>query len=735
METRITSQKLPQPKEKMRHGKEYPMQHKWKTISGAFTLVSGIAGMLLMTAPAAAEEDLTSMAAETPIATSTPTATGTTQPEQSKTGWQYTSDGTIFYFDTSGNPFVGIQEIDGLPYSFAKDGALQTGWQTVNQMRYYYDPETGTPRFGWLDWNGSRYYISKENGKQIGWYTLEQNDSAVRYYFDENGVLQTGFFRTEENNGLYYAASDGAVVKGGIHGIDDMPYWFYEDGTLHTGWQTVNGHRYYYHPITGQAECGWVLWQNRYYYVAEEDGKRTGLQQIDGEYYPFSESSGAVTEGFVTLPDNTIRYYFEDRSYQTGWLSLDGQRYYFDENGAMEIGWQSIGSEVYYFDENGRMAVGFTKIGEEMFYFNASGAQQFGLQKEDGKWYYFDSDTGAMHSGWITLDGYKYYFQEDGAAKIGWMDADGKRYYFNDNGQICTGWQTIDGKRYCFQSDGSMVTGWQAAANGKYYYFDENGVMSVGWLSIQGNTYYFHDDGSNARGVVPIRQYKYYFHPQNGILIRNQTVNGVTTNADGIVTKLILSTPYLSQSGFPTGCESASAVMLLRDAGYQTDIGTFVDTALDKGSLYYDGNVLYGPDPNKAFVGDPRSSHGYGCYAPVITNALNRVLTDGDVAKNVTGTAISNLLTNYIDQGTPVAVWATINMMVPDNGTQWIVPETGGLFTWKRHEHCLVLVGYDSTYYYMNDPYNSNGLKAYSREIVEARYAAMGFQAVVIEKH
>ena len=59
--------------------------------------------------------------------------------------------------------------------------------------------------------------------------------------------------------------------------------------------------------------------------------------------------------------------------------------------------------------------------------------------------------------------------------------------------------------------------------------------------------------------------------------------------------------------------------------------------------------------------------------------------------------------------------------------------ETGKLFTWKRHEHCLVLVGYDKDYYYMNDPYQSKGLVAYKRSVVEARYATMGSQAVVIQ--
>ena len=98
--------------------------------------------------------------------------------------------------------------------------------------------------------------------------------------------------------------------------------------------------------------------------------------------------------------------------------------------------------------------------------------------------------------------------------------------------------------------------------------------------------------------------------------------------------------------------------MLLRQAGYSTSIADFVDKYLDKGSFYWKNGTQYGPDPSTKFVGDPRSSSGFGCYAPVITNALNKILTNGKTAKNITGTSFSSLLTQYIDKGIPVAVWA-----------------------------------------------------------------------------
>ncbi len=663
-----------------------------------------------------------------PVATDVPVATGTTETS----GWHTRQEGTLYYIDAAGKKVTGIVEIDGLPYYFSADGTLRTGWQTVEGNRYYYDPDTGALLLGWLEFQGERYYISREKGKLTGWADVSSEEKTIHCYFDENGTLQTGFFRTEQKGMLYYAEDSGNVLRGGVYLIDDVPYWFYDSGELHTGWQTVDGIRRYYDPRTGKVQKGWIIWNDQYYYATAENGKFTGLQQVDGEYYPFSQETGAVTEGFCQLPDGMTRYYYENGSYHTGWLKQKKEAYYFGSQGEMFTGWQTIAKSIYYFGQDGVMASGFWEIDGDTYYFDTEGRQQFGLLKIGSSLYYLDSDTGVIHRGWITLDGNTYYFQEDGKAKTGFFEKSGNTYYFGRDGVMVTGWQTIGGKRYCFREDGTMVVGWQTDSSGRRYYFGTDGVMVTGWQEIGGYTYYFGSNGSCAAGVTAVNDIKYYFDPATGILLRNGTWNGVTTNSAGVVTRVLLNTPYLSQKGFPTGCESASATMLLQAAGYHVSIGAFIDNALDIGSLYYDNGHLYGPDPSSAFIGDPRSSHGYGCYAPVITRGLNRLLGTQHQAKNLTGTAISKLLTDYIDQGTPVAVWATINMMEPAYGTQWIVPETGGLFTWISHEHCLVLVGYDDAYYYMNDPYKDNGLVAYERSIVEARYAALGYQAVAI---
>lgn len=196
-----------------------------------------------------------------------------------------------------------------------------------------------------------------------------------------------------------------------------------------------------------------------------------------------------------------------------------------------------------------------------------------------------------------------------------------------------------------------------------------------------------------------------------------------------------LDVPYMSQEGvLPTGCELISSIMLLRYYGYSITPDNFIENYLTRGELTLgsDGE-LHGPHPSEAFIGNPYSSQGYGCYAPVIVKSLKKI-TGGEMeVKEVGGPSLAELTETYVKNGTPVLVWATIGMRAPTSGTRWIL-DNGQKFTWKRSEHCLVLVGYDNECYYFNDPYDSNGVVAYEKSLAESRYNAMGSQAVVMLK-
>ena len=198
-------------------------------------------------------------------------------------------------------------------------------------------------------------------------------------------------------------------------------------------------------------------------------------------------------------------------------------------------------------------------------------------------------------------------------------------------------------------------------------------------------------------------------------------------------TSKILCVPILNQNPtLPTGCEATSATMVLKY--YKEDI-TAVDFAkycLPKSEDFYHKNgILYGPDPNIYFVGNPFSKNGYGCFSPVIVEAVNsnsRLCK----AKRVYGN-LEELCNKYINTDKPLIIWATMNMKPLKEGDKWLL-QNEEAFCWPSGEHCLVLVGYDNLNYYFNDPLKGATV-GYEKKTAEACFNALGAQAVLIEAY
>lgn len=192
-----------------------------------------------------------------------------------------------------------------------------------------------------------------------------------------------------------------------------------------------------------------------------------------------------------------------------------------------------------------------------------------------------------------------------------------------------------------------------------------------------------------------------------------------------------ITVPYIDQSiKYPTGCESVSAVMLLRFLGYDITVDEFIENGLECRDMELRDGVLYGPDPNECFCGNPHDEDGFGIYAGGLRKALERVAGDRYKFPDETGTPVSELLRKYIDQNMPVVFWACINMREEIPGPEWRLLDSGEKFCWTSNEHCMLLVGYDEKNYYFNDPYDNNGVIGYPKEIVERRHAAQHSMAL-----
>ena len=196
--------------------------------------------------------------------------------------------------------------------------------------------------------------------------------------------------------------------------------------------------------------------------------------------------------------------------------------------------------------------------------------------------------------------------------------------------------------------------------------------------------------------------------------------------------------PFLDQrEKYPTGCESVTAVMALQYIGVDVTVEEFIDDYLPQGAAPYedDEGELVGDSPWEVFLGSPYEESGWGCYAPVIVQAVEKLLADRDssrTVKDLTGISLDRLCQDYVFQGTPVMVWATIDMEEPVPSTQYLLQDTGESFTWMYPLHCLLLTGETQDCYLFNDPLVGKDV-AYSKEQVERAYQGIGMQAVVVQ--
>ena len=213
-----------------------------------------------------------------------------------------------------------------------------------------------------------------------------------------------------------------------------------------------------------------------------------------------------------------------------------------------------------------------------------------------------------------------------------------------------------------------------------------------------------------------------------------------TTEPVEIPDSIKLKVPYISQKGLlPTGCELVSAKMVLEYYGKKVDVNDIVDNTISMYPKTENGRT-YAPHPSQAFIGSPWDETSFGCFPPVVVDMMNKLLPEGKIAKDVSGTDLQTLAETYLPRNMPVLVWATISMLEHKSTIGWYLYDDEGeptdeWYGWQANEHCLVLVGYDSKYYYLNDPYGGRGLVSYKRELVEKRFNSMGqYAAVVVDE-
>ncbi len=209
--------------------------------------------------------------------------------------------------------------------------------------------------------------------------------------------------------------------------------------------------------------------------------------------------------------------------------------------------------------------------------------------------------------------------------------------------------------------------------------------------------------------------------------------DGFSWTKDSNDTKKIIELQYMNQNDYPTGCESITTWMALNYMGYDLSVDEFIENYLPKYTIEWGDNIMFGEDPNEYFIGDPRNSNSFGCYAPVIKKALTSYAGENSV-HDLTGKSIDEMIEQYVSNGIPVIMWATMEMVPSIQGRTWYIKRTNETFTWIGKEHCLLLAGWDENNYYFYDPWLDKGIIGYEKKLVVQRYGEMGKQALALVK-
>ena len=146
-----------------------------------------------------------------------------------------------------------------------------------------------------------------------------------------NGAENTDNGNNKENNNNSNNGSINSSVKQGWVSDSSTRTWKYvdADGSIHKGWLSLNGSKYYMDPSTGVMQTDWKKIDGTWYYMQVSGEMKTGWLQHGGNWY-YLQSSGAMSIGWVN--DNGTWYYCDDSGKMLSNTTIGG--YKLGSNGA-----------------------------------------------------------------------------------------------------------------------------------------------------------------------------------------------------------------------------------------------------------------------------------------------------------------------------------------------------------------------------------------------------------------
>ncbi len=443
-----------------------------------------------------------------------------------KSKWFYSEQAKKWYWlDENGKAVENkLLTIGGKQYYFNFEGEMQTGTFYASypgeegewvQKTLYADADGAVDVIpGWKK-QGENWYYVKSNG-EAAIFEIVENINGAAYYFDYEGVMQTGRIEDEDNAITYVADSNGAIARNGW--VKDCMDWYYadekgevyknkwidntfyltSDGVMVIGETTIDGKVYvfdengYKKAVIGEKD-GWQLVEGDWYYTRNGEPYNGW---VDHTYYI---RDGKMVTNSMVQPETDLdrwAYVGEDGAVKSGWILNDYVCWSYAEKSSItgdvvcvEDDWRQIGGEWYYFNGRNMYSNRIVEINGKLEQFTESGAwkgtvlETGWIKTPAGDWFYVNKDGTLNTESEKEIGGKKYYFDGSGQMKKStrWYDrTTGESIWVNGNGErdFEQGWKKseTDGCWY-YVEDGIRIREERRVIGNTEYWFDENGAL------------------------------------------------------------------------------------------------------------------------------------------------------------------------------------------------------------------------------------------------------------------
>ncbi|PIE92716.1 S-layer protein [Bacillus fungorum] len=366
-----------------------------------------------------------------------------------------------YYYNKDGSKQRDNITLDGIEYSFFKDGRLFQGRKQVGKDTLYYS-EPGKLKTGWsfsatswsylkdgkyvtgtFTYQGKPFEINKYGDMEKGWITLR---SAVKRIYPKP---ETKFLLKSK------PVKDGDVLEV----ISKQGLWYQVKYQGEVGYVRILES-----VVIGESPVrSWDVTKEAtnlsQFMITEyhKDPEKYFPSNIQKKFDKQLDSDTEVLANGLQWIDQLKEALYLDN--QKGWVQEEGKWTYYKKDGQRITGFQSIDGKRYYFGADGFMQTGWLHTGGYDYYLGTDGVVQTGIQHIDGKIYYF-SPLGSVQSGFTHVDGKPYYFDASHESRNGWMKQEFNWYLLQPSGALQTGDFTYKDKRFSFNQDGEMIKGW-----------------------------------------------------------------------------------------------------------------------------------------------------------------------------------------------------------------------------------------------------------------------------------